>query len=82
MIAKESRMAAEELGYRDTNQRIGKEPIFYNGKTYIYQDIGSSNNMEPHNGTVWKQARSIADLGSNKIRRGTYNADVTTKVGK
>ena len=43
-------------------------------KTYISQDIGSGDGSGPHNGGVWKMAKSPGKLNSKKIRMGTYDA--------
>ena len=55
MTGKESLAAAKKLGYEKTNYRTkSNEPVYYNKKTktYISQDVGSSNDMGSHNGGV------------------------------
>ncbi len=84
MTSKESTVAAKKLGFEKTNYRAKNgEPIYYNKKTktYISQDVGSGNGMGSHNGGVWKQATSPEALNSKSTRMGTYNADLTERIG-
>lgn len=79
MTSKESAQAAKNLGFEKTNYRAKNgEPIYYNKKTktYISQDIGSGDGSGPHNGGVWKQAKSPEALNSKKTRLGTYDANL------
>lgn len=84
MTAKESKKAAENLGYVKTNYLAKNgEPIYYNKKTktYISQDVGSSNGMGSHNGGVWKMAKSPHDLNKKSTRMGTYDKELN-KIGE
>ncbi len=84
MTSKESAAAAKKLGFEKTNYRAKNgEPIYYNKKTktYISQDIGSNNGKGSHNGGVWKQANSPENLNSKSTRMGTYNADLSERIG-
>ena len=79
MTAKESAAAAKELGFEKTNYRAKNgEPIYYNKKTktYISQDIGSGDGSGPHNGGVWKQAKTPEGINSKKTRMGTYDKNL------
>ena len=79
MTAKESAEAAKKLGFEKTNMRAkNNEPIYYNRKTktYISQDIGSGDGSGPHNGGVWKQAKTPEKLNSKGTRMGTYDANL------
>ena len=79
MTGKESLAAAKKLGYEKTNYRTkSNEPVYYNKKTktYISQDVGSSNDMGSHNGGVWKMAKSPKALNQKETRMGTYDADL------
>jgi hypothetical protein len=58
---------AKRLGYRPTNRFIRGQRVYYNGKTYIVQDIDS------HSGGLWKMAKSIRGLTNKKIRMGAYD---------
>lgn len=84
MTAKESKKVAENLGYVKTNYLAKNgEPIYYNKKTktYISQDVGSANGMGPHNGGVWKMAKSPNDLNKKSTRMGTYDKELN-KIGE
>ena len=79
MTSKESKEAAQKLGYEKTNYRAKNgEPIYYNRKTktYISQDIGSADGSGPHNGGVWKMAKSPEELNSKNTRMGTYDKNL------
>ncbi len=79
MTSKQSAKAAKELGFEKTGQFAKNgEPIYYNKKTktYISQDIGSANGTGPHNGGVWKQAKTIEGINSKQTRMGTYDAQL------
>ncbi|GIO86408.1 hypothetical protein J25TS5_33400 [Paenibacillus faecis] len=59
---------AKYLGYEEVKgEKSHGQLIFTNGKNYISQDVDS------HNGGVWKMAKSIKDLKADK-RMGTYDA--------
>ena len=80
MTTKEATIAAKKLGYEKVSNfrtRQG-QPIFYNKKTktYISPDVGSRNEFGPHNGGVWKMAKSPEALNSKNTRMGTYDANL------
>ncbi len=70
MTSKETVEAAKKLGFEPTGQFSHGQPIFRKGNRYITQDIDS------HNGGVWKMAGSIKGLRSKKTRIGTYDAEL------
>lgn len=75
--------AANELEFEQTNYTAKNgERIFYNKKTktYISQDIGSGDGSPPHNGGVWKAAKSPEALNSKRTREGTFDANLK-KIG-
>jgi hypothetical protein len=61
---------AGRLGYRPTNYRSSGQRVFTNGKTFITQDV------DAHNGGLWKMARTVGDLGGKGTRMGTYDYDL------
>jgi len=77
----EARRVAGALGYNPIRgERSHGAQIFYNRETrwYISRDIDS------HSGGVWKAATSIRDLRSpsdHGLRLGTYNRDLTERIG-
>ena len=80
MTTKEATITAKKLGYEKVSNfrtRQG-QPIFYNKKTktYISPDVGSRNEFGPHNGGVWKMAKSPEALNSKNTRMGTYDANL------
>lgn len=74
MTNKEADKAAEELGYQKTNERSHGQTVYKNKKgkkpEYITQDVDS------HNGGVWKGADSVKNLGSRSTRSGTYDGNL------
>ena len=84
MTSQEAKAAAKKLGYEPVSRfSKSKERIFFNSKKglYISQDVGSGNGMGSHNGGVWKMAKRIKDLFHKRTRMGTYNADLTVRIG-
>jgi Novel toxin 21 len=67
--------AAEKIGYAKTNELSSGQAVYKKGKSYITRDI------DGHNGGAWKRASSVANLGSKTTRDGTYNADLSVRVG-
>ena len=67
---KEITELAEQLGYKKTNVKVKNQIVFKKGRKYIVQDIDS------HNGGVWKMANSVKKLKSKKERLGTYDKDL------
>jgi hypothetical protein len=74
LINKQTDMLAEYLGFTKTKIEIKNQPVYKNGKLYIVQDLDS------HNGGVWKMATKPEYLASKKTRLGTYDA-LLTKIG-
>ncbi|WP_425218295.1 RHS repeat-associated core domain-containing protein [Tumidithrix helvetica] len=69
---KEARDLADDLGYKETKDypfNAKGKPVFKKGETYITPDI------DQHNGGVWKK------FNSKGKRVGTYNEDLTEKIG-
>jgi len=67
--------AAEAMGYRKINERVHNQAVFKRGNSYITRDIDS------HIGGAWKEASSVRDLASSDTRNGTFNADLTVRLG-
>ncbi|MCB1637198.1 MAG: toxin C-terminal domain-containing protein, partial [Xanthomonadales bacterium] len=40
-----------------------------------------ARDADSHTGGAWKVARSVEDLASKKTRTGTYNADLSVRIG-
>jgi hypothetical protein len=59
---------AKYNGFRKISEKSHGQAVFYNGKTYITQDVDS------HNGGIWKMGKTVKDLGSKDTRMGTYDA--------
>ena len=72
---KEATQAAEALGYKRTNETINGQAVYTDGKSFISRDV------DGHNGGAWKVADSIKQLGAKDTRIGTFNADLTKKIG-
>lgn len=58
-----------------TNHRSHIQPVYRKGDVYVTRDV------DGHNGGVWKAAGSPEALGSKKTRSGTYNADLSVRIG-
>jgi hypothetical protein len=71
----EAKALAEAMGYVKTNFRSHGQPVYKKGKSYISRDV------DGHCGGVWKEASSPEDLASKTTRNGTYNADLTERLG-
>jgi Novel toxin 21 len=71
---KEARKLADEMGYKEIKSHpcgdTRNKPVFTNGKNYISPDV------DGHNGGMWKL------FGRSGERIGTYNIDLTVKIGK
>ena len=77
---KEASEAAESLGYKKVHGESHGKAIFKNPKAsrelrYITPDVDS------HSGGIWKAAEKIDDLFSKNRRSGTYNLDLTIRIG-
>ena len=72
----EAGQAAREMGYTKTNYRSNGQAVFKKGNRYITRDV------DGHNGGAWKVAlKKPENLGSKSTREGTWNKDLTIKVG-
>ncbi|SAY51408.1 toxin C-terminal domain-containing protein [Neisseria weaveri] len=74
--------AAEKLGYKKTGQISNGQAVYeatksakVKGLPYITPDVDS------HKGGAWKAAKTVAALGSKQTRLGTYNEDLSVRVG-
>ena len=73
---KEAADAAIKMGFRRVNGAVSHgQAVFTDGKRFISRDIDS------HNGGAWKMADSLKDLMKKETRSGTYNADLTKRLG-
>jgi Novel toxin 21 len=71
---------AKKLGYSKTKFISSGQSVYYNSKAkkamqYITPDI------DGHNGGVWKAASSPENLKPKTTRTGTFNEDLTIKIG-
>jgi filamentous hemagglutinin len=67
---------AKKLGFRKIKKTVHNgEAVFKRGRLYITRDLDS------HKGGAWKAANSVKDLASRKTRSGTYNIDLTKRIG-
>lgn len=77
----EAREVATALGYRPVGGRSSGAQVFTNGRDYISRDRVEPSTGRTHNGGVWKRASSIRALRNRNTREGTYNRDLTERVG-
>lgn len=73
--AKEAAKAATEMGFSKVAGKSRGQDVFRRGNQYITRD------MDNHNGGAWKMADSIKDLGKKETRSGTYNEDLSKRIG-
>jgi hypothetical protein len=78
----EATEAAVEMKYRKIRELSNGEAVYKKGNSYITRDIGSGNGIGSHNGGAWKEANSVKNLGTAETRNGTFNADLSIRVGK
>lgn len=71
----EAATQARALGYVRINERSHGAAVFRRGNRYISRD------RDGHNGGAWKVADSVENLASRDTRLGTWNADLTVRVG-
>jgi filamentous hemagglutinin len=71
----EATAAATNLGYAKISELSNRQAVYKKGSYYISRDV------DGHNGGAWKRATSVARLGSKTTRDGTYNADLTVRIG-
>ena len=63
-------------GYTQIGERSHGQPVYKKGSSYISPDA------DGHNGGVWKKCKgSPSNLRSKATREGTFNADLTKKIG-
>ena len=68
--------AATSLGYTKTSELSNGQAVYKKGTYYITRDI------DGHIGGAWKRAiGSAANLASKTTRDGTFNADLTKRIG-
>ncbi|WP_054617805.1 toxin C-terminal domain-containing protein [Neisseria sp. 83E34] len=70
----EATKAAEKIGYRRTVYEATKSAKV-KGLQYITPDVDN------HKGGAWKAAKTVAGLGSKQTRLGTYNENLTVRIG-
>jgi uncharacterized protein YukE len=73
--AAEARQKALDMGFVKINERSKDEAVYRKGRRYISRDLTG------HNGGAWKMADAAWKLRSRTTRMGTYNKDLTQKVG-
>jgi RHS repeat-associated protein len=66
---------AKELGFTKIKERSHGQAVFKKDNVYITRDV------DGHNGGAWKMADSVKNLASKSTRSGTYNADLSKRVG-
>jgi hypothetical protein len=71
----EAEVQANKLGFSKIKERSQGCAVFRRGNRYITRD------RDGHNGGAWKMADSVENLASKKTRSGTYNADLTQRIG-
>lgn len=63
-------------GFKPTGGRSHGQPVFKKGNRYISFDV------DGHNGGVWKMCKgNPKNLRNRNTRMGTFNADLTVRVG-
>jgi len=68
--------AAKKLGFQKINETVHDgQAVYKRGKTFITRDL------DGHNGGAWKMANSTKNLESKNTRTGTYNHDLSKRVG-
>ena len=77
---KEATEAAKVAGFERVpgGVLVHGQAVYYNSKTkkYISRDVGSNDGGGAHIGGVWKEADSVAKLGSKETRNGTLDANM------
>jgi filamentous hemagglutinin len=63
------------MGYVKLHERSKGEAIYRKGRRYISRDL------DGHNGGAWKMGYISDKLRSRTTRLGTYNKDLTQRVG-
>lgn len=70
-----ARVQAEAMGFQDTGTSSHNARVYRQGRNYISRDLDS------HHGGAWKLARNPRHLGNPNQRFGTYNKDLTVRIG-
>jgi hypothetical protein len=73
--AAEAHRKAIAMGFVKMNQRSSGEAIYRKGRRYISRDL------DGHNGGAWKMGYVSDRLRNRTTRLGTYNKDLTQRVG-
>ena len=78
--------AAKKISYIKINTTSNGQSVYFSSKVkndmkYITPDVGSNNGNGSHNGGFWKAASSVENLGSKTTRTGTFNQDLTIRIG-
>jgi polyhydroxyalkanoate synthesis regulator phasin len=69
-------LMAKNLGFERTGARSHGQPVYRRGNEFISPDV------DRHNGGIWKKASGDeANLRNKILRDGTFNEDLTKKVG-
>jgi RHS repeat-associated protein len=72
---KDASIAANKLGFRRISETVHGQAVFKSGKLFITRDV------DGHNGGAWKVGESVDALRSKVTRLGTYNSDLTVRIG-
>jgi len=75
---------AKTLGYEKVNERSNGQAVFKKTKTSKVKmaDVGYiSRDVDGHNGGAWKGAVNVVSLGKKETRSGTYNPDLSLRIG-
>jgi head-tail adaptor len=72
----DARRQAENMGFSVLRgERVQGAQVYQRGREFIARD------MDGHNGGAWKMANSLQSLRRRETRRGTYNHDLSVRVG-
>jgi uncharacterized protein RhaS with RHS repeats len=72
----EAKKQAENMGFKEVKgERVQGAKVYRKGREYISRD------RDGHNGGAWKKADSVSKLGSKFTRQGTYNRDLSQRIG-
>jgi uncharacterized protein YukE len=73
--AAEAHRKALDMGFVKLHERSSDEAIYRKGRRYISRDL------DGHNGGAWKMGYGPDKLKDRTTRLGTYNMDLTQRVG-
>jgi hypothetical protein len=80
----EATKKATELGYVKIKEISNGQAVYEKTKksrVVIAQVDYISRDVDGHNGGAWKGAIKVAKLGKRETRSGTYNADLSKRIG-